>query len=43
MQKALDLNPELRFMAAAWTAPVWMKTNNNHTGYGITKPIKIKR
>ncbi|XP_033227657.1 lysosomal acid glucosylceramidase-like [Belonocnema kinseyi] len=37
MQKALDLNPELRFMAAAWTAPVWMKTNNNYTGYGFLK------
>ncbi|XP_034943012.1 lysosomal acid glucosylceramidase-like [Chelonus insularis] len=26
MKKALEMNPELKFMAASWTAPPWMKT-----------------
>ncbi|XP_046417973.1 lysosomal acid glucosylceramidase-like [Neodiprion fabricii] len=30
LQKALELNPELRLIAASWTAPPWMKTNNDY-------------
>ncbi|XP_034943014.1 lysosomal acid glucosylceramidase-like [Chelonus insularis] len=33
MKKALEINPELKFMAASWTAPPWMKTNNNYSGF----------
>ncbi|KAK0181571.1 hypothetical protein PV327_003844 [Microctonus hyperodae] len=33
MKRALELNPEIKFFAASWTAPPWMKTNNNYTGF----------
>ncbi|XP_011305242.1 glucosylceramidase [Fopius arisanus] len=32
MKKALDLNPDLRFIAGSWTAPPWMKTDNQYVG-----------
>ncbi|XP_015601455.1 glucosylceramidase [Cephus cinctus] len=37
MQKALELNPDLKFLAAPWTAPPWMKTNNDYNGIGFLK------
>ncbi|XP_046737574.1 lysosomal acid glucosylceramidase-like [Diprion similis] len=37
MKRALEINPDLRFMAAAWTAPPWMRTNHNYTGYGFLR------
>lgn len=37
MQRALRINPELKFMAATWTAPTWMKTNDYYTGFGFLK------
>ncbi|XP_044577072.1 lysosomal acid glucosylceramidase-like [Cotesia glomerata] len=33
MKRALEMNNELNFIAASWTAPAWMKTNNNYTGF----------
>ena len=35
MKKALKLNPNLKFLAAAWSAPPWMKTNDDYVGLGI--------
>ncbi|XP_033207306.1 lysosomal acid glucosylceramidase-like [Belonocnema kinseyi] len=37
IQSALQMNPDLRFFSAAWTAPMWMKTNNNSFGFGFLK------
>ncbi|XP_051167958.1 lysosomal acid glucosylceramidase-like isoform X2 [Leptopilina boulardi] len=37
MQRALRINPEMQFLAAAWTAPAWMKTNDYYTGFGFLK------
>lgn len=33
MKMALDMNSDLRFVAASWTAPPWMKTNNDYSGF----------
>lgn len=35
MKKALKLNPNLKFLAAAWSAPPWMKTNDDYVGLGF--------
>ncbi|XP_015524023.2 lysosomal acid glucosylceramidase [Neodiprion lecontei] len=35
MKRALEINPDLKLFAAAWTAPPWMRTNHNYTGYGF--------
>lgn len=32
LQQALALNPNLKIMASPWTAPAWMKSNNNVSG-----------
>ncbi|XP_063990445.1 lysosomal acid glucosylceramidase-like [Diachasmimorpha longicaudata] len=32
MRTALALNPQIKFVAAPWTAPPWMKTNNQYIG-----------
>lgn len=38
MQYAKNLtNNNLRFFASAWTAPKWMKTNNEYYGNGFLK------
>ncbi|XP_046737573.1 lysosomal acid glucosylceramidase-like [Diprion similis] len=37
MQEALRMNPDLKFLAASWTAPPWMKTNNAYTGFGFLR------
>lgn len=37
IQRALQINPDLRFFSAAWTAPVWMKTNDKSFGFGRFK------
>lgn len=33
-RKAVELNPDLRFFSAAWSAPTWMKTNHKINGFG---------
>lgn len=33
MKRALEINPQLRFVAASWSAPAWMKTNNDIRGF----------
>ncbi|XP_046737579.1 lysosomal acid glucosylceramidase-like [Diprion similis] len=37
MKKALKINPDVKLFAAAWTAPTWMRTNHNNTGYGFLR------
>ncbi|XP_076230749.1 lysosomal acid glucosylceramidase-like [Calliopsis andreniformis] len=37
LKKALEINPELKFFAAAWSAPGWMKTNGQFVGFGYLK------
>lgn len=36
-RKAVELNPDLRFFSAAWSAPTWMKTNHKINGFGFLK------
>ncbi|XP_044017101.1 lysosomal acid glucosylceramidase-like [Aphidius gifuensis] len=33
MKKGLEINPQLKFVSASWSAPAWMKTNNNIRGF----------
>lgn len=43
-RKAVELNPDLRFFSAAWSAPTWMKTNHRINGFGkLRKYIYIYR
>ena len=37
MKEILKLNPRIKILASPWTAPSWMKTNNNAKG-GALKP-----
>lgn len=37
LKEILQINPELKIMASPWSAPTWMKTNNNFKG-GSLKP-----
>ncbi|XP_078050529.1 putative glucosylceramidase 3 isoform X2 [Augochlora pura] len=37
LQKALELQPDLKLFASAWTAPPWMKTNDKVNGFGFLK------
>ncbi|CAH0546585.1 unnamed protein product [Brassicogethes aeneus] len=38
IKKAMNLtNNSLKLFATAWTAPPWMKTNNDYTGVGLLK------
>lgn len=32
LQKAMEINPELRFVASPWSPPSWMKTSKNIVG-----------
>lgn len=32
LQEILAINPEIRFMSTAWSAPTWMKTNQSFVG-----------
>ena len=32
LKKILTLNPNIKILGSPWTAPVWMKTNNNSVG-----------
>lgn len=34
LQKALKINPKIRLLGAAWSAPGWMKTNRHFNGFG---------
>lgn len=33
---AKNINPTLKLMSAAWTAPPWMKSNNNYYGFACS-------
>ncbi|XP_076293949.1 putative glucosylceramidase 3 [Lasioglossum baleicum] len=35
IKKARELNPDLKLVSAAWSAPIWMKTNHNRKGFGF--------
>jgi glucosylceramidase len=37
LKKIVALNPDIKILASPWTAPIWMKTNNNYVG-GSLKP-----
>lgn len=37
LKQILDINPSIKIVAAPWTAPAWMKTNNSSIG-GKLKP-----
>jgi glucosylceramidase len=37
MKEILKLNPKIKILASPWSAPAWMKTNNNSKG-GALKP-----
>ncbi len=37
LKKILSINPDIKIMGSPWSAPVWMKTNNNTIG-GSLKP-----
>lgn len=39
MQQARQLNPELRFVSAAWTAPPWMKDKNSFVGMSMLNDL----
>ncbi|XP_033343094.2 lysosomal acid glucosylceramidase isoform X1 [Megalopta genalis] len=34
VKKARELNPDVKLVSAAWTAPIWMKTNKQYNGFG---------
>lgn len=34
IKQAQIINPNIQFIGAAWTAPPWMKTNNDYIGRG---------
>lgn len=34
IKKAKEINSNVKFLGAAWTAPPWMKTNYNYYGFG---------
>ena len=36
-KQALELNPNVKFFSAAWSAPAWMKTNDEINGFGFLK------
>ncbi|GAB3812835.1 ricin-type beta-trefoil lectin domain protein [Kribbella italica] len=36
VKQALSLNPEISVMASPWSAPAWMKTNNNLIGGSLS-------
>ncbi|XP_078050512.1 putative glucosylceramidase 3 isoform X1 [Augochlora pura] len=38
LQKAFELQPDLKLFATAWSAPPWMKTNDEINGFGFLKP-----
>ena len=38
LQTALRMSPDLQLFGSAWSAPAWMKTNNDFTGISNLKP-----
>ena len=41
MTEARKLNPSLRFLSAAWTAPVWMKNRPIYNGFSKYKKSNL--
>ncbi|XP_003402889.2 lysosomal acid glucosylceramidase isoform X1 [Bombus terrestris] len=37
LRKAIELNPDVKFFSAAWSAPPWMKTNDRINGFGFLR------
>ncbi|XP_071867112.1 lysosomal acid glucosylceramidase-like isoform X1 [Bombus fervidus] len=37
LQKAVQLNPDVKFFSAAWSPPPWMKTNDEINGLGFLR------
>lgn len=37
MKEILKINPEIKILGSPWSAPVWMKTNNNIRGGALKK------
>ncbi|CAK9804383.1 Lysosomal acid glucosylceramidase [Anthophora plagiata] len=37
IKKALQLNPNVKFVSCAWSAPPWMKTNDKINGFGFLR------
>lgn len=37
LKSILAINPNIKILASPWTAPVWMKTNNNYYGGSLRK------
>ena len=37
MKEILKINPDIKIMGSPWSAPVWMKTNNNIRGGALKK------
>lgn len=35
LKQIVTINPSIKIIAAPWTAPLWMKTNNNSVGGGL--------
>ena len=40
--KSVAVQNDIKIMAAAWSPPPWMKSNNNWTGYSSLKPEYYK-
>lgn len=36
-REAMPSDQSLLLLGSAWTAPPWMKTNNDYTGFGFLK------
>ena len=37
MKEILDINPDIKILGSPWSAPAWMKTNNNIRGGALKK------
>lgn len=42
IKRALELNPDLKFVSASWSAPPWMKTNDKINGFGTFSGIILQ-
>ncbi|XP_017875574.1 glucosylceramidase-like [Ceratina calcarata] len=37
IKRALELNPDVKFLSAVWSPPIWMKTNEKINGFSFLK------